>query len=128
MGAGLAGLRAASQLSAAGARVFVVEEAKEIGGKAALASRDGFAVDRSLQVLLFEDRRLLSWMQELEVGDSLLPLRSVHTAQLHAGRIVATGARGLAEIGDVAINDGGGGRNTERFKTRFLFQNTDPGF
>ncbi len=102
MGAGLAGLRAASQLSAAGARVFVVEEAKEIGGKAALVSRDGLAVDRSLQVLLFEDRRLLSWIQELEVGDSLLPLRSVHTAQLHAGRIVATGARGLAEIGRTA--------------------------
>jgi len=99
VGAGLAGLRAASCLSEAGARVFVVEQSQAIGGKAALVSREGPAADRSLQVLLFEDRRLLSWMQELGLRDSLLPLRPVHTSQLFAGRIVATGARGLAEIG-----------------------------
>ena len=99
VGAGLAGLRAASRLSSAGAQVFVVEERAEVGGKAALVVQDGLAVDRSLQAILFEDWRLLSWMRELDLGDSLLPLRPVHTAQLHAGKIVATGARGLSEIG-----------------------------
>jgi protoporphyrinogen oxidase len=99
VGAGLAGLRAASRLCAAGAEVFVVEERAEVGGKAALVLRDGLEVDRSLQAFLFDDRRLLSWMQELAVGESLLPLRPVHTAQLHSGRIVATRARSLVEIG-----------------------------
>lgn len=98
VGAGLSGLRAASVLRAAGAQVVVFEEGSVVGGKSRLESRDGLAVDRCLQVLLFEDQHLLSWLGELEVGRDLLPLRPVHAAQLHAGRIVATRAGNLAEI------------------------------
>ena len=99
LGAGLAGLRAASLLHAAGAEVVVVEERTQVGGKLALELREGLAGDRCLQLLLFEDQHLLAWLRELDVAASLLPLRSVHSAQLHAGRIVSTDARGLAEIG-----------------------------
>ena len=98
VGAGLSGLRAASVLRAAGAQVVVVESGSVVGGKSRLESRDGLAVDRCLQVLLFADQHLLSWLAELEVGRDFLPLRPVHAAQLHAGGIVATRAGSLVEI------------------------------
>ena len=98
VGAGLAGLRAAWALRVAGAGVVVVESAADVGGKAVLASRDGFAIDRSLQVLGFDDAHLLRWAREVDLESTLLPLRPVATAQLQRGRIVGCDARNLAEI------------------------------
>jgi oxygen-dependent protoporphyrinogen oxidase len=89
VGAGLAGLRAARALQAGGARVVVVEKLDQPGGKAALEVRDGFSLDRSLQVVSHEDTSLLAWISELGIAGELLPLRAIHQAQLHGGRIVA---------------------------------------
>lgn len=99
VGAGLAGLRAAWALHWAGARVVVVEARDEVGGKAALARRDGFALDRALQVVGFEDTYLTRWMRETAAAETLLPLRPAVCTQLFHGRVVPAEARSLAEIG-----------------------------
>ncbi len=52
VGAGLAGLRCATLLSAAGVGVEVHEASDGVGGRARTDSRDGFRLDRGFQVLL----------------------------------------------------------------------------
>jgi protoporphyrinogen oxidase len=98
VGAGFAGLRAATRLQSCGARVTVLEERDRVGGKAVLANADGFASSRSLQVLLAGDAGLLGWIRELRIAQPLLPLRPVHGAQLHRGRVVGCRASSLAAI------------------------------
>lgn len=51
IGAGLAGLRAARQLSAAGRTVVVLEADDEVGGRVRTERVDGFLVDRGFQIL-----------------------------------------------------------------------------
>ena len=51
VGAGLAGLSAATRLSAAGCDVHVLEAAEHVGGRVASDRIDGFVVDRGFQVL-----------------------------------------------------------------------------
>ncbi len=51
VGAGLAGLSAATRLAAAGCDVHVVEGAGHVGGRLATERIDGFVVDRGFQVL-----------------------------------------------------------------------------
>ena len=51
VGAGLAGLRCASTLSAAGLEVTVLESADEIGGRVRTDRVDGFLLDRGFQVV-----------------------------------------------------------------------------
>ncbi len=51
VGAGLAGLSAATRLAAAGRDVHVVDAADHVGGRVATARVDGFTVDRGFQVL-----------------------------------------------------------------------------
>jgi protoporphyrinogen oxidase len=108
VGAGLAGLRAANALAARGCRVIVLEERSEAGGKVAGTVVDGFSVDRSLQLLSFEDRNLLGFARELKVGDRLLPLRAITAGQVHAGQVVGTSARtlrGIARTPGVRLRD-----------------------
>jgi protoporphyrinogen oxidase len=98
VGAGLAGLRAASSLATAGHDVCVLEARAAVAGKATGLNRDGFELGRCPQLLCFQDRKLLDWVAELDLAARFLPLRAVSTAQLHAGRVVPTGARSLYEI------------------------------
>jgi len=79
--------------------VIVVEARDSVGGKVALEARDGFSIDRCLQTVSFSDRGLLTWVADAGLGRKLLPLRSVHTAQLHRGQVLTCHARTLAEIG-----------------------------
>src|SRR6478609_7739105 len=51
VGAGLAGLSAATRLAAAGCDVHVLEAGAHAGGRLASARVDGFVVDRGFQVL-----------------------------------------------------------------------------
>jgi phytoene dehydrogenase-like protein len=51
VGAGLAGLSAATRLAAAGCDVHVLEAAQHAGGRLASERVDGFVVDRGFQVL-----------------------------------------------------------------------------
>ncbi|NYJ07611.1 FAD-dependent oxidoreductase [Petropleomorpha daqingensis] len=51
VGAGLAGLTAATRLSAAGCDVHLLEAARHVGGRVATDVVDGFVVDRGFQVL-----------------------------------------------------------------------------
>jgi len=51
VGAGLAGLACARELTAAGRRVVVVERAERVGGRVTSDEIDGFTVDRGFQVL-----------------------------------------------------------------------------
>lgn len=51
VGAGLAGLRCAGRLEAAGRRVVVLEASGHVGGRVSTEHLDGFTVDRGFQVL-----------------------------------------------------------------------------
>lgn len=51
VGAGLAGLRAATELTAAGRHVLVLEAGDDVGGRIRTDSVDGFLVDRGFQLL-----------------------------------------------------------------------------
>jgi oxygen-dependent protoporphyrinogen oxidase len=96
VGAGLAGLRAASALAERGHEVGVLEARGVVGGKLAAEVREGFELGRCAQLFDFRDRELRAWVAELGIGERMLPLRAVSVAQLHEGRVVASSVRALA--------------------------------
>ena len=89
VGAGLAGLAAATQLHDAGRRVLVLEAGDDVGGRVRTDRVDGFRLDRGFQVLLTAYPEV---HRQLDT-DALLLRR------FEPGAIVWTGD-GLARVGD----------------------------
>lgn len=88
LGAGFAGLRAATTLRAAGHRVDVFEARTAVGGRARGEWCAGHWMDGSWPMLGGRDEALARFARDLSdrgVGDLLSPLRPVQTALLRAG-------------------------------------------
>jgi len=85
VGAGIAGLAAASRLLAAGQRVRVVERARRAGGRAAVALLGEQPVDPIAARIGTGDAALLALVREAGLAADLLPLRPWTSAQLGAG-------------------------------------------
>lgn len=88
LGAGFAGLRAATALRAAGHRVEVFEARTAVGGRARGEWCAGHWMDGSWPVLGGRDEALARFARDLSdrgVGDLFTPLRPVQTALLRAG-------------------------------------------
>ncbi|MCA9510815.1 MAG: FAD-dependent oxidoreductase, partial [Myxococcales bacterium] len=98
VGAGLAGLAAAWRLRERGFDVEVLERRGQCGGRLGCERVDGFHVESALHVARTSDRHLPGWIHAVGLADELLPLRPVTTAQLAAGRVVATSARSPLEV------------------------------
>lgn len=86
LGAGVAGLQAASELARRGFDVHVFEATGEVGGRARGEWCAGHWMDSNWPVLGGNDLALARWARNLGFGDSLLPLRPVQTALLQGGR------------------------------------------
>ena len=104
LGAGFAGLRAATTLRAAGHRVEVFEARTAVGGRARGEWCAGHWMDGSWPVLGGRDEALARFARDLSdrgVGDLLSPLRPVQTALLRAGEarpVDGLQLRGVARI------------------------------
>lgn len=98
VGAGLAGLGAASALARAGLAVGVVEREARAGGRAACVREQGFAFEALSPVLSSADRSLLAWIADAGAGDEALPLRPVVTAQVYRRRTHALEPRGPLDV------------------------------
>ncbi|MEE8164188.1 MAG: FAD-dependent oxidoreductase [Myxococcota bacterium] len=85
LGAGLAGLRAASELRKRGHQITVFEARRQIGGRVAGRWTDGPWMDAAWPVLSGRDISLARWALELGLGDSMWPLRPVQTTLLRQG-------------------------------------------
>ncbi len=88
LGAGFAGLRAATAIRAAGHRVDVFEARTAVGGRARGEWCAGHWMDGSWPVLGGRDEALARFARDLSergVGDLLTPLRPVQTALLRGG-------------------------------------------
>jgi len=85
LGAGLSGLRAACDLERRGFVVTVFEARAEVGGRAGGEWCAGHWMDAAWPVLRGRDRSLAGWARDLELGDSLYPLRPVQTTLLQRG-------------------------------------------
>jgi len=88
LGAGFAGLRAATMLRAAGHDAVIFEARTAVGGRARGEWCAGHWMDGSWPVLGGRDEALARFARDLSdrgVGDLLSPLRPVQTALLRAG-------------------------------------------
>jgi len=101
VGAGFAGLSAASELARAGCSVTVLERGSTAGGRCGGEQEDGFSIDQRLPLLYSGDQRLASWIRDLGLAQALLPPRPVQIAQLSSGGVVpidAVSPRSVARI------------------------------
>ena len=101
IGAGLAGLRTASELSRAGYEVTVLEGLSVVGGSAAGSFRDGFSLDGTLPLVRSSDRALISWIEQSELSASLLPPRACIDSQIHRGEIGPIDTSTLSDLAKI---------------------------
>ncbi|MBJ20529.1 MAG: hypothetical protein CL933_14050 [Deltaproteobacteria bacterium] len=101
LGAGLAGLRAATELARSGLEVRVYEARTRVGGRVRGEWCAGHWMDSAWPVLAGCDVALARWAREVELGDLLSPLRPVQTTLLRAGEAIPVDGltlRGAARI------------------------------
>jgi oxygen-dependent protoporphyrinogen oxidase len=101
VGAGIAGLGAAWELSRRRFAVAVFEREARPGGRARSESVEGFTLEAAGPVLSTGDQRLLSWIDELGLRDELLPLRPVVTIHCRGDRVANVDPRGLLGVGRI---------------------------
>ena len=102
IGAGLSGLRAAAGLSRAGCDVTVLESRREVGGSASGGRIEGFSIDGTLPVMRSTDRALLSWIEQSQLAELLLPPRAIVLSQIYRGAVQPVETHGLAELANIA--------------------------
>ena len=102
IGAGIAGLGTAWELSRRGFDVTVLERASRPGGRAISESVEGFSLDGGWPVVSSTDWRLLAWIDALGLSDEMLPLRPVLASQARGGRVSPIDPRGVPGIARIA--------------------------
>jgi len=101
VGAGLAGLRAASELARQGHQVTVFEARARAGGRVGGEWCDGHWMETAWPVLCGRDRTLERWVRECGLGDAMWPLRPVQTTLARGGEttpVDGLSLRGAARI------------------------------
>ncbi len=101
LGAGLAGLRAATELSRRGFEVCLFEARTRVGGRARGQWCDGHWMDSAWPVLGGRDVTLARWAHEVGQGDLFSPLRPIQPSLMRNGETVpvdGTSLRGAARI------------------------------
>jgi oxygen-dependent protoporphyrinogen oxidase len=101
VGAGIAGLGAAWELSRRRFAVAIFEREARPGGRARSESVEGFTLEAAGPILSTGDRRLLSWIDELGIRDELLPLRPVVAIHCCGDRVAGVDPRGLLGVGRI---------------------------
>lgn len=108
VGAGLSGLAAAWSLAQQGFDVSVFERSAQAGGRAGGHVEEGFAVEKGLHVFAPSDRRLFSWIEELDLADEMLPVAPVTLGQVQRGAVapISPGTpAGLAKVSGLRLRD-----------------------
>lgn len=85
VGAGLAGLRTASELVRQGQDVTVFEARARAGGRVGGEWTDGHCMETAWPVLCGRDRTLERWVRACGLGDAMWPLRPVQTTLAPGG-------------------------------------------
>jgi oxygen-dependent protoporphyrinogen oxidase len=98
VGAGLAGLAAACELTRRGFDVAVFERESHPGGRARSEKVEGFTLEAVGQLVSGGDRRLLAWIDAVGISDELLPLRPVLTMLATGGKLATVESDGLIDI------------------------------
>ena len=101
IGAGLSGLRAASELSVAGYEVTVLELSASVGGSVAGSSREDFCLDGAIPIVRSSDRALISFINDSELAPRLLPPRTCVLSQVRDGVIKTINTRTLSELAKI---------------------------